>query len=203
MTVASVSKKDIWSRLKSGNLVVSPWPDERAVGKGSIDLSVGSVFLSSKRSSVASVKARDPAAGSRLFNEVRIRAGSTFVMQPHQFVLASTLEYLSVPWDLAGLIQSRSTYGRMGLIAATAAWVGPGYKGSPTLELVNAGEVAIELPPEEPICQLILLTADEVRTQPSRYQCATRPSFALAHVEEWVEEFQEWLAQSKGESPLL
>ncbi len=195
MSVASLSKSSIWQRLRSGTLGVSPWPNLEAVGKGSIDLRVGSVFLSAKRSSVASVKAKDPASGSRLFNEVRIGVGNHFIMQPHQFVLTSTLEYLSLPWDLAGLIQSRSTYGRMGLIAATASWVGPGYKGSPTLELVNAGEVAIELPPEEPICQLILFSANETRTAPSRYQCATRPSFALAQVDQWVEEFEDWLGQ--------
>ena len=85
--------------------------------------------------------------------------------------------------DLSGLIQSRSTYGRMGIIAATAAFVGPGYKGCPTLELVNVGEVAVILKPYEPICQIALFTAAETNVKPSRYQCATRPTFARAERE--------------------
>jgi deoxycytidine triphosphate deaminase len=68
----------------------------------------------------------------------------------------------------------------MGIIAATAAIVGPGYKGSPTLELVNVGEVAVILQPYQAICQIALMTANETAAsvKPSRYQCATRPMFA-------------------------
>jgi dCTP deaminase len=75
------------------------------------------------------------------------------------------------------LIQSRSTYGRMGLIAATATYVTPGYKGCPTLEVVNEGEVPVRVKPGEQLCQLIALWADEDAEDllPSRYQCATRP----------------------------
>jgi deoxycytidine triphosphate deaminase len=65
----------------------------------------------------------------------------------------------------------------MGLIAATATYVTPGYKGCPTLEIVNEGEVPVRVKPGERICQLVALTADEAEEDllPSRYQCATRP----------------------------
>jgi len=65
----------------------------------------------------------------------------------------------------------------MGLIAATATYVTPGYNGCPTLEIVNTGEVPVLLCPGERICQLLLLTAGEEATDlsPSRYQCAVRP----------------------------
>ncbi|MDT7572413.1 MAG: dCTP deaminase, partial [Actinomycetota bacterium] len=65
-------------------------------------------------------------------------------------------------------------------IAATATFITPGYKGCPTLEIVNAGEVPVVLPPGERICQLVLLSANEdpADLRPSRYQCAIRPSAA-------------------------
>jgi dCTP deaminase len=157
---------------------IQPMPSEDLVQYGSIDLRVGTVFLSAERSSLASVRAEDPWQGAKLFREVRVARDQPFVMQPHQFVLATTFEYIAMPPTLVGLIQSRSTYGRMGIIAATAAYVGPGYKGCPTLELVNLGEVAIELKPYQAICQLVLLTAAEDMIVPSRYQCSTRPAFA-------------------------
>lgn len=66
----------------------------------------------------------------------------------------------------------------MGLISATAAFIAPGYKGCPTLELVNAGEVALKLRPYESICQIILSGAEAEEIPVSRYQCLTKPTFA-------------------------
>lgn len=184
MTTAVISRKDLLARLKDDNdeFAITPQPNAEAVAQGTIDLRVGDLFLSANLSSVGSVDASDLRQGARLFQEARIRPGEHFVMQPRQFVLASTLEYVSLPLDMCGLIQSRSTYGRMGLISATAAYVGPGYKGSPTLELVNAGEVALRIRPYEEICQIVIFTTDEERTQPSRYHCLTKPSFARERV---------------------
>lgn len=186
MAVAIVSRKDLIRRLHDDDdeFSVQPLPDLDAVGYGGIDLRVGTVFLAAERSSAASVVASRPHDSEKMFVEVRIRPGERFVMQPRQFVLASTFEYLIFPKDLAGLIQSRSTYGRMGIISATAAYVGPGYHGCPTLELVNVGEVAIELCPYDAICQVILFSADEEDLPPSRYQCATRPDFARPGIAE-------------------
>jgi len=180
MTHAAVAHDVLLARLAdpADAFLMSPRPDESAVGYGAVDLRVGSIFLSAERSAVASVDASDPWEGSRLFQEVRVRPDRRFIMQPRQFVLASTFEYIAMPLDMAGMIQSRSTYGRMGIIAATASYIGPGFKGCPTLELVNVGEVAVELRPYEAICQIVLMTADEQAVRPSRYQCATRPDFA-------------------------
>lgn len=186
MAVAIASRKDLIRRLHDldDEFSVQPLPNVNAIGYGGIDLSVGTVFLAAERSSAASVVASRPHESERMFVEVRIRPGERFVMQPRQFVLASTFEYLIVPKDLAGFIQSRSTYGRMGIISATAAYVGPGYHGSPTLELVNVGEVAVELCPYDPICQIVLFSAEEEDLPPSRYQCSTRPDFARRSIVE-------------------
>jgi len=180
MTTGLPSRSEVIAMLddRDSSFVIQPRPPDDFIGYGSIDLRIGSVFLSAERSSMASVRAKDPWEGAKLFREVRVAPGGQFVMQAHQFVLATTFEYMALPPTLVGLIQSRSTYGRMGIIAATAAYVGPGFKGCPTLELVNLGEVAIELEPYQPICQIVLLTANEQAIKPSRYQCSTRPDFA-------------------------
>ena len=74
-------------------------------------------------------------------------------------------------------------------------WVNTGLAGSPEppsryvavrafpkLEIKRP--VAIELEPYQPICQIVLLTADEGDIKPSRYQCATRPDFARKPIPE-------------------
>lgn len=178
-SAASVPTAVLRERLTSPTdpFKISPLPPAESIAKGSVDLSLGRTFLVAVRASIGSVRADDPAKSGRLFAEVRLSGQDTLVIQPHQFVLAATMEYLRLPATLCGFIQSRSTYGRLGLIAATATYVTAGYHGCPTLEISNVGEVAIEVKPGDPICQLVVLTADEDPTlfTPSRYQCATRP----------------------------
>ena len=54
---------------------------------------------------------------------------------PGQFVLGATLEDLRFPKkDLAADVVGRSSWGRVGLLVATAVMVQPGYRGTLTLE---------------------------------------------------------------------
>lgn len=164
---------------------VIPHPGRKAVGKGSIDLRVGQYFLTTRRGAVSRQEASAPGRDTAPFyDEWRVPLGEQTVLHPGQLALAATLEYLALPSTLCGFLESRSTYGRMGLIAATATWVGPSYKGCPTLEIVNLGDVPIEIEPYTPLCQLILLRADSDRSPPSRYQCMTRPSQHLSPPED-------------------
>ncbi len=179
MTGAVVSTREMRRRLRDlGDAFdVTPAPDDDDIRLGSINLRLGRTFLVARRGAVPVIDASDPARSDRVFEEVRLAESEALIIHPRQFVLAVTLEYLSIPCDLCGFIQSRSTYGRMGLIAATATYVNPGYQGCPTLEIVNEGEVPVSVKPGEPICQLVVLSADEdpKDLRPSRYHCAIRP----------------------------
>ena len=62
-----------------------------------------------------------------------------FRLHPGGFLLGATLEFISLPNDIAGFILSRSGYGRTGLLIAAATYVHPGWKGCLTLELENLG----------------------------------------------------------------
>lgn len=179
MSAGVVGTREMRQRLTdpSDPFNVSPLPPTDDIKAGSINLRLGRSFLVARRGAITAVKADDPADAERAFEELRLAPREELILHPRQFVLAVTREYLSLPPDLCGFIQSRSTYGRMGLIAATATYVNPGYLGCPTLEIVNEGEVPVAVRPGEPICQLILLRAgeDEETVQPSRYHCAVRP----------------------------
>ncbi len=156
---------------------ITPLPNLHDARLGSINLRLGKTFLIARRASVPFINAQDTRASERLFDEVRLPGGEALVLQPQQFALAATMEYLAMPHDLCGFIQSRSTYGRLGLIAATATFVTAGYHGCPTLEIVNEGEVPVRIRPGEDLCHLVLLSADEEPggMRPSRYQCSVRP----------------------------
>ncbi|HLM61071.1 MAG TPA: hypothetical protein VK308_09720, partial [Pyrinomonadaceae bacterium] len=78
-------------------------------------------------------------------------------LHPHQFVLAATLEYVSVPYDYYALVLGRSSWGRLGLNIATATTVHAGYRGCITLELRNLGETPLPLKVGLRIAQLCLI----------------------------------------------
>ena len=89
-----------------------------------------------------------------------VRFGDKFVLHPHSFVLGITMEWIRLPKDKAGYVTSRSSWGRRGLIIATATGVHPGFSGCLTLELANAGKIPIALYPGMAICQFFIHSVD-------------------------------------------
>lgn len=82
--------------------------------------------------------------------------GSSIVLHPHNLLLGETLEFVRLPSDVAGYVIGRSSWGREGLVVATAIGVHPAFAGPITLELRNLGEVPIRLYPGDLIAQLFL-----------------------------------------------
>jgi len=156
------SKEDIKNRL-----VISPvlnLDEQVNPGSGSIDLRLGCVFKIPKRSQIGIL---DPLSGSyieekeKYFEILYVNIGETFILHPRQFVLGQTLEWIRLPNYLCGYIVGRSSWGRDGLIIATASGVHPGFSGPLTLELTNLGEIPIKLYPGLSYAQLFIHTIDE------------------------------------------
>ncbi|MGA0206422.1 MAG: dCTP deaminase [Ilumatobacteraceae bacterium] len=61
-----------------------------------------------------------------------------FMLQPHEFVLAETLEEFRLPDCIAGQLALKSSRAREGIEHLLAGYIDPGYKGRLTLELQNA-----------------------------------------------------------------
>ena len=82
----------------------------------------------------------------------------TIELEPGEFCLAHTEEFISVPANLSAIVAGKSTWARKGLtIHQTAGWIDPGYFGKITLELKNVGSSILELKVGEPIAQLVLM----------------------------------------------
>jgi len=102
-------------------------------------------------------------------------------------VLAATLEYVVLPYDLAAQVVTRSSYGRIGLITATAVQVQPGSHGCITLELVNHSDTPIRLMPGARIAQLVLFTVSGAQQPtPGKYRFSLEPEFAVAEPDDDV-----------------
>jgi len=78
-----------------------------------------------------------------------------FIMYPGSLILADTLEYITMPQNLAGTLMLKSSLGRMGLEHLHAGWFDPGFSGTATLELKNVAPWPVLLKKGQPIVQLI------------------------------------------------
>lgn len=158
---------DILELLRQTNpeerLVVTPLLDaEKQIGPGSVDLRLGTEFLETARPNNRAIDPFDSEIAN-LSRATHVKSyvplGDEFVLHPGQFVLGGTLEFVGLPTSLTGQVLSRSSWGRLGLLVATAVAVQPGFQGVLTLELVNAGSVPIVLRPGVRIAQLQLWRA--------------------------------------------
>lgn len=79
-----------------------------------------------------------------------------FMLQPHEFVLAETLEEFEIPDCVAGQLALKSSRAREGIEHLLAGYIDPGYKGRLTLELQNARSMhAVPLWPGMRIAQIV------------------------------------------------
>jgi dCTP deaminase len=172
--VTVLSTEAIRARLRDAKtndrLIISPLLDEREQakpGQAAIDVRLGFNFCLVLASAFGSITefqngAGETASFSKLYRREFCPLGSYIVIHPHQFILAQTLEYIRLPSDLMAYVAGRSTWGRLGLIVATAVGIHPGFAGNLTLELRNLGETPLMLYPGQTIAQLFFhLVVDE------------------------------------------
>jgi dCTP deaminase len=132
-------------------IIISPEPGSHCIQPTSVDLHLSSTL----RLYPVPVRGRrlvlDPEAGA----ETREKHFTTHELEPGDFLLASTLEHITIPSDLVAIVEGKSSLGRVGLaVHITAGFIDPGFKGNITLELKNVNAHPIKLTAGMAICQL-------------------------------------------------
>jgi dCTP deaminase len=143
-----LSRHDILDQIKRRRLRFDPQIESEQVKQVSVDLHIGRRFTRFKDkeafSYITSVRV-DPS----VWDSVDIwedKEADSFIIKPGEFVLAQTLETVTLPDDLAGLVEGRSSYARLGIgMHVTAPKIDPGFHGTITLEISNHGSLSIEL----------------------------------------------------------
>lgn len=139
-------------------LHVTPLLDQEQIGRGAIDLRLGTEFLLLKRVQRPGLDPNELGQGDleEMQERVVVPFGGALWLHPRHFVLATTFEFLALPSHLSASVVGRSSWGRLGLLVATAVFVHPGFRGCLTLELVNEGDAPICLSPGSRIAQLLV-----------------------------------------------
>ncbi len=187
-----LSDRDLVAELKSKRLRLDPFEPD-LIQPSSIDVRLDRLFRVFNNHRYTHI---DPAVQQdELTQLVEPEDGKPFVLHPGEFVLASTLEVVTLADDLAGRLEGKSSLGRLGLLThSTAGFIDPGFSGHVTLELSNVANLPINLWPGMKIGQLCIFRLSSPAEHPygaeiygSRYQGqrGPTPSRSYQNVRVW------------------
>ena len=182
-----LSDRDIRRYLENQTIIIKPQPNlKQQLGAASLDIHLGKLFRVFNETQKAFIDPSDEKTLKDLTSLVSIDKEHPFVLHPHQFVLAVTKEWISIPNTLGARIEGRSSWGRLGIIVhSTAGYVDPGFQGNLTLEMSNISPIPILLYPEAKICQLAFETLSSPAAIPysakksAKYNQSTGPLASL------------------------
>ncbi|VEH06057.1 dCTP deaminase [Corynebacterium kutscheri] len=182
-----LSDKDIRAAISSDELVIDPF-DPALIQPSSIDVRMDRffrVFNNSKYTHIDPKLQQD-----ELTSLVEVAEDEPFVLHPGEFVLGATLEKFTLPSNLAGRLEGKSSLGRLGLLThSTAGFIDPGFSGHITLELSNVANLPIMLWPGMKVGQLALFKMSSPAEVPygsgvlgSKYQGQRGPTPSKAYL---------------------
>ena len=185
-----LSDRDIKAEISVGRVQVEPY-DEAMIQPSSIDVRLDRWFRVFENHKYPHI---DPSVEQEdLTRLLETESDEPFILHPGEFVLGSTYEVVTLPDDVAGRLEGKSSLGRLGLLThSTAGFIDPGFSGHVTLELSNVATLPITLYPGMKIGQLCLFRLSSPAEYPygsekygSRYQGQRGPtpsrSFANFH----------------------
>ena len=176
-----LSDRDIRAEITTGRVAVEPFA-ESMVQPSSVDVRLDRFFRVFENHKYSVI---DPSIEqSELTREVIVEPNEHFILHPGEFVLASTYEIITLPDDIAGRLEGKSSLGRLGLLThSTAGFIDPGFSGHITLELSNVANLPVKLFPGMKIGQLCLIKLSSPAEHPygsavyaSRYQGQRGPT---------------------------
>ncbi|MBT8420792.1 MAG: dCTP deaminase [Gammaproteobacteria bacterium] len=156
-----LSDIDILEHITAGSIRIEPPLVREHLGGMSLDLRLGREFRTFRGSFRPCIEIGP--SGKPLgfpmsddLMEVReIADDNPFYLHPNELALGITLEFISLPKDIVGFIDGRSSLARVGLMVnITAHTIEPGWEGNITLEFANLGRVPLALYPGARICAL-------------------------------------------------
>ncbi|MGB0694516.1 MAG: dCTP deaminase [Rhodospirillaceae bacterium] len=166
------SDVDIRRSLQEAELQIEPAPTDDQIGAMSVDLQLGTTFLTFVPGKASYVDLAPPDGGKvtdveEIMDKVEVPEGEPFYLHPGEFALGITVQRVTLPPSIAGRLDGRSSLARLGLMVhATAHTIDPGWDGRITLEFFNCGRLPLALRPGMRICALSFETLQSSTSKP-------------------------------------
>ena len=146
--------RDIITALNEGRIKMSPRPVDGRISGVSVDLLLGNrfrVFSSHTTPYIdlsGSREEMNAAIEKVMSDEIVISQGEAFFLHPGELALGATEDSVTLPDNIVGWLDGRSSLARLGLMVhVTAHRIDPGWSGNIVLEFFNSGKLPLALRP--------------------------------------------------------
>lgn len=164
---------DIEKLLAQGKINIVPVPDQNMISGVSVDIRLGNEFRVFQDHTAPFIDLSGPreevqkAMSSVMSDEIVIPDGEAFFLHPGELALAVTYESVTLPDDIVGWLDGRSSLARLGLMVhVTAHRIDPGWSGQIVLEFYNSGKLPLALRPKMKIAALNFETMSNSAARP-------------------------------------
>jgi|SRR5581483_7025109 len=162
-----LTRDAIEKEIAAGRLVIDPLVPEQ-IGPGSVDLHLGDEIRVMEGGPAVIQVTED--ADYRTVTRVQ-RLDRPYVLRPGETIHAITRERLRLPPDIAGWLEGRSRFARLGLmIHVTSGFIAPGVDSRQVLEMANVAGRPLAIHPGVPICQVVLQRCEGAAVYAGRFK---------------------------------
>ncbi len=165
--------KDIEQYLDDELIIISPKPDTSMISGVSVDIRLGNEFRVFQDHTAPFIDLSAPktemqqAMDTVMSDEIVINDGEAFFLHPGELALAVTYESVTLPDNIVGWLDGRSSLARLGLMVhVTAHRIDPGWSGQIVLEFYNSGKLPLALRPKMKIAALNFETMSSSAARP-------------------------------------
>lgn len=148
-----LTRDAILAEIDAGRIVVEPF-ERSQVGPASIDLHLGDEL----RLLEGGPRVIDIHEDTDFVDVSRTESlGESYELAPGETIHGITRERITLPGNIAGWLEGRSRFARLGLmIHVTAGFVNPGVSNRQVLEISNLAGRPLRLHPGTRLCQIVL-----------------------------------------------
>ena len=133
--------KDIYQHIKDGKIVMTPEPHYEEISGVTVDIRLGNKFRVFEDHAAPYIDLSGPktqvqeAMNSVMSDEIYVDDDKSFFLHPGELALAVTHESITLPANIVGWLDGRSSLARLGLMVhVTAHRIDPGWSGNIVLE---------------------------------------------------------------------
>ncbi len=168
-----LSDKHIKEYIAEQRIQIVPTPKDDMISGVTADLRLGNKFRVFQEHTMPYVDLSGPkdqvnkAMDSIMSDEIFVADDDAFYLHPGELALAITYESVTLPADIVGWLDGRSSLARLGLMVhVTAHRIDPGWSGNIVLEFYNSGKLPLALKPKMKIGALSFETMSSEAEHP-------------------------------------
>lgn len=146
---------DIERYIQEGKIAIDPAPTPNMISGVTVDIRLGHEFRVFNDHTAPYIDLSGPRAEVTeqlhkvMSDEIYIDDDNAFFLHPGELALAATYESVTLPDNLVGWLDGRSSLARLGLMVhVTAHRIDPGWSGKIVLEFYNSGKLPLALRPK-------------------------------------------------------